>query len=58
MNMTRCFELYYDGYLPNDIVRELDLSEVDTRNLAEKINLWLNEILRESQYQDNVKSFE
>jgi hypothetical protein len=55
--MKKCFELYYEGYTPADIVRELEFTEVEALELAGNVNSWLAEIQREARYQDSYKRF-
>ncbi len=55
--MRKVFELFYEGYMPDDIVRELDFCEIDVQDLAVKVNTWLEELQREARYQDNFKIF-
>jgi hypothetical protein len=55
--VKKWFELHYEGYTPADIVRELELSEVDALEVASNVNRWLAEIQREACYQDSYKRF-
>jgi hypothetical protein len=57
MKIERYFDLLVDGYTPADIVRELDLTEADARDIAIKVNVWLEELQREGNYQDSYKRF-
>jgi hypothetical protein len=51
--MKNCFELFYDGYTPADIVRNLEMSETDVLDLEIKINKWLDELKLESCMRDS-----
>jgi hypothetical protein len=57
MSLKILFELFVDGYTPADIVKELDLTEADARDIAIKVNDWLEELQREGNYRDSYKRF-
>jgi hypothetical protein len=57
MKLEQIFDLFIDGYTPADIVREIDLTESDARDIAIKVNVWLEELQREANVLDSYKRF-
>ena len=57
MKIEQYLDLLIDGYTPADIVRELDLTEADARDIANDVTSWLADIQREACYQDSYKRF-
>jgi hypothetical protein len=57
MSIKILFELYDEGYTLADIVRELDLTEGDVREMTVKTNKWLVELQLEANAWDSYKRF-
>ena len=57
MSIKILFELYGEGYTPADIVRNLDLTEYDVREMTVKTNKWLVELQLEANARDSYMRF-
>lgn len=52
MNIKQCLYLFNTGHSTSEIVKQMDLSEAEARDIAIKIISWLEELQLESRYQE------
>lgn len=55
MSIKQCLYLFNTGHSTSEIVKQLELTEADARDLAIKVISWLDELQLESRYQEQFR---
>jgi len=55
LSIKQCLYLFNTGHSTSEIVKQLELTEADARDIAIKVISWLDELQLESRYQEQYR---